>query len=99
VTLVEMSVFHRPAENSRQHLIGKKLFIAAIILAIPMLGFFAIGFGRFGTACLYGIFLMGGVYEMIRGLRLLLRVLTHWVPGLMLVSERYEGWLDADPSV
>jgi len=95
----EMSVFSRPAANSREYLIGKWMLVTAIILAIAMIGFFAVGFGRLGAVCFWGIVALGVAYELMRGVRFFLRVLTNWLPGLSIITARYESCLDAKANV
>ena len=92
-----MSIFKPPASNTRQFLIGKWLLIAGLVLVAFVLSSMVLGFGRFAMLGIIAIFVLGGVYEMIRGARLLLRVLTNWMPGFTVLSALYEGWLDADP--
>jgi hypothetical protein len=96
VTVSEMSFLRPPKANSRQHLIEKRLIGAAILLAVLMIGFFAVSFGKFGMLCFYGLVLIGVVFELIKGMRLILRVLTNWLPGLTIATARFEGWLDAE---
>ena len=94
-----MSDFLRTKENSRQYLIEKRLFVSVMFLTALMMGFYAVGFDRFAAVCLIGVIAIGAVVPLMRGMRLILRVLTNWLPGLTIVTARYESWLDAEMNV
>ncbi len=89
-------IFGHSKAGSRQYRIRNCLIIVGILLALGSAGSYIAGLERTAGICFYGLFVVWGAFELMRGMRMILRVLTSWVPGLTVLSARYESWLDEE---
>ena len=74
--------------------VRKRLLICAIAAGVAAVGFFLIGFTRFGSWGLYLAIALLAATELLQGMGYLLRVFSLWVPGLTIWYARFESWMD-----